>query len=99
MATFEATARFDKDWTDLEAADQARFRKAVANFLTDLEECSFRPGLRVKRVQGTEGIFEMTFAPDGRATCQHGDELLPGLAHVIWRRIGTHDILTRPPGA
>jgi hypothetical protein len=99
VATFETTARFDKDWADLDVGDQARFRKAVANFITDLEKGSFRPGLRVKRVQGTDGVFEMTFAPDGRATWQYGDELVPGLAHIIWRRIGTHDILTRPPGA
>jgi hypothetical protein len=99
VATFETTARFDKDWADLDATDRAQFRKAVRNFITDLEKGTFRPGLRVKRVQGTDGVFEMTFAPDGRATWQYGEERVPGLAHVIWRRIGTHDILTRPPGA
>jgi hypothetical protein len=29
---------------------------------------SFPPGLRVKRVQGTSGAWEVTFASDGRAT-------------------------------
>lgn len=99
MATFEKAARFEKDWADLDPADKERFRRAVTNFVADLDsEGGFRPGLRVKRVQGTDGIFEMTFAPDGRATWQYGDELRPGQPHVIWRRIGTHDVLTRPPG-
>ena len=98
MATFETAARFDKDWADLDPADKARFRKAVRNFIADLGTGKFRPGLRVKRVQGTDSVFEMTFAPDGRATWQYGEELQPGVPHVIWRRIGTHDVLTRPPG-
>jgi hypothetical protein len=29
---------------------------------------TFPPALRIKRVQGTEGVREATFAPDGRAT-------------------------------
>lgn len=98
MATFETTARFDKDWADLDPADKERFKRALRSFIADLANGKFRPGLRVKRVQGTQGVFEMTFAPDGRATWQYGEELQPGLAHVIWRRIGTHDVLTRPPG-
>ena len=98
MATFETTARFDKDWADLDPADKQRFKRAVSNFNADVVAGRFRPGLRVKRVQGTESIFELTFAPDGRATWQYGDELEPGVPHVIWRRIGTHDVLTRPPG-
>lgn len=98
MATFETTARFEKDWADLDPTDKERFRKAVRNFVADLDGGKFRAGLRVKRVQGTDSVYEMTFAPDGRATWQYGDELQPGLPHVIWRRIGTHDVLTRPPG-
>ena len=40
----------------------------------------------------------MTWAPDGRATWQYGEEKIPGIKHVIWRRIGTHDIFSPPPG-
>jgi hypothetical protein len=47
---------------------------------------SFPPGLRVKRVQGVSGVWEVTFAPDGRATFAYGDEVIEGQAHVIWRR-------------
>ena len=49
-------------------------------------------GLRVKRVQGTEADFEMTWAPDGRAIFRYGEPVRPDDPHIIWLRIGTHDI-------
>lgn len=57
---------------------------------------AFPPPLRVKRVQAASGVWEVTFAPDGRATFAYGDEVLTGEPHVIWRRIGTHDVLGDP---
>jgi len=50
----------------------------------------------VKTVQGTGGIYEMTWANDGRATFQFGREVKPGEVHIIWRRVGTHDIFDAP---
>jgi len=47
-------------------------------------------------VQGYPGVWEMTWAPDGRATFEYGDELHPGEQHIIWRRIGTHGIFRKP---
>lgn len=41
---------------------------------------SFPPALRTKRVQGGVGIWEITFAPDGRATFEYGEELVEGEA-------------------
>ncbi len=64
--------------------------------MADLRAGRFRRGLRVKDVQGAAGIFEMTWAPDGRATFQSGEERRPGGRHVIWRRIGTHDVFVQP---
>lgn len=97
MPTFETTSRFDKDWADLDSDDRARFRTTVKeSFVPDLVARRFRAGLRVRGVQRTDGIMEMTWAPDGRATWQYGDELSEGDAHVIWRRIGTHDIFRTP---
>jgi hypothetical protein len=96
MPTFERLPRFDKDWQDLNAADQQRFREAVTRFVDDLRSGRFRKGLSVKRIQGTSSIYEMTFSPDGRATWQYGDEIVQGEPHVIWRRIGTHDVFDRP---
>jgi len=50
----------------------------------------------VKRVQGHPGVYEMTFAPDGRATFTFGEEIRPGETHIVWRRIGGHEIFERP---
>lgn len=54
------------------------------------------PGLRVKRVQGTTDVWEITFAADGRATFQYAEEVRPGEPHIVWRRVGTHDVLSDP---
>lgn len=95
MPTYERTSRFDRDWNGLSQADRNRFRKAVGTFIRDVGTGSFRPGLRVKAMQGASGIFEMTWAPDGRATFQYGQSQGSG-AHVIWRRVGTHAVLREP---
>jgi hypothetical protein len=47
-------------------------------------------------VQGHEGVWELTWAPDGRATFSYGPEVHAGEPHVIWRRIGDHSILSDP---
>lgn len=97
MPTFERLPRFDKDWAALPEDQKERFRRAVAAFVDDLDNRRpFRRALRVKRVQATHGVWEMTFAPDGRATWHYGGEVRAGEAHVVWRRIGTHDVFDRP---
>jgi hypothetical protein len=95
MPTYERSARFDRDWENLSADERDRFRRAVRNFVQDLASGSFRAGLRVKAVQGADGIFEMTWAPDGRATFQFGRGAGAD-THVIWRRVGSHAILRKP---
>jgi hypothetical protein len=96
--TYDLTETFKKDLSVLDAEDRRLFHAAVQAFVADLgaPDHGFRAGLRVKRVQGTDGVFEMTWARDGRATFEYGAELLSGEPHVVWRRIGTHDIFTRP---
>lgn len=95
--TYETTSSFQRDFAGLDETQRRRFRKAVQQFVDDLAEPRLpRPGLRVIRIQGAPMIREITWAPDGRATFQRGSEIRPGEAHIIWRRIGTHDILTRP---
>lgn len=42
------------------------------------------------------GVYELTWAPDGRATWSYGGEKFAGLPHIVWHRIGTHSILDRP---
>jgi hypothetical protein len=57
----------------------------------------FDPRLRVKRVQGRPGVWEMmTWAADRRATFEYGPEAIAGEPHVIWQRIGTHNVFRRP---
>jgi hypothetical protein len=97
VPTFAWLARFGADFDRLNPAQQAAFLAAVAQFVEDLQTGGqFRKGLRVKGVQGASGVFEMTWADDGRATFQYGDALLEGEEHVIWRRVGTHDIFRQP---
>ena len=95
MPSYERTRRFERDWKALSDHDRQRFRAAFERFSADLTVGRFRSGLRVKRIQGTDSIFEMTWAPDGRATFEYGTP--DGeRALVIWRRIGTHDVFRRP---
>ncbi|MGQ0773239.1 MAG: hypothetical protein ACT4NY_02280 [Pseudonocardiales bacterium] len=47
-------------------------------------------------MQGVADVWELTWAPDGRATWQYGPEQLAGEPHIIWRRINTHDIFRNP---
>ena len=95
MASYERTRRFDRDWKGLTAADQKRFSVAFERFDHDLGAGTFRAGLRVKRVEGTDQVFEMTWSPDGRATFEYGTPEEAGPL-VIWRRIGRHDVFRRP---
>jgi mRNA-degrading endonuclease YafQ of YafQ-DinJ toxin-antitoxin module len=98
MPTREVLTSFWRDWDRLTAAQQRAFREAVGQFVADLAAGSqgFHPRLRVKRVQGHRGVWEMTWAPDGRATFEYGDEVQPCEAHIIWRRIGTHSVFRQP---
>jgi hypothetical protein len=70
----------------------------VRQFIEDLKGGQgFGAGLRVKGVRGHPGIFEMTWdMPNGRATFNYGDTRIPGEAHIVWRRIGGHEIFPNP---
>ncbi|MGH3945415.1 MAG: hypothetical protein ACRDSI_10275 [Pseudonocardiaceae bacterium] len=93
MPTFATTPRFRRDHKALAPEQRARFEKVVREeFVPDVDANQWRPGRRVKRVQGVPKVFEMTWAPDGRATWQFGAPIREGVRHVIWRRVGTHDI-------
>ncbi|NNN13186.1 MAG: hypothetical protein HKL81_05515 [Acidimicrobiaceae bacterium] len=70
---------------------------AVNEFVTDLSQKNpFRKSLRVKGVQDKPGIFEMTWSGDGRATFEYGEPLRDNDVHIIWRRVGTHNIFNQP---
>lgn len=95
MPTWETTRRFERDWRSLDPDDRRRFRVAVGKFAADVAIGRFRKGLRVRRIEGTADIFEMTWAPNGRATFQYGQSRGQG-PRVIWRRVGTHEIYKEP---
>ena len=96
MPTFAQTDRCRRDFAGLTSTQTAAFRAAAAKFVADLPSGMFRPGLRVRGVQGAAGVFEMTWADDGRATFEYGPAVRGGETHVVWRRIGTHEVFTRP---
>lgn len=97
MPIREVLARFWKDFDALTPGQQQAFIDDVAQFVEDLKRGQgFREGLRVKGVRDHPGVFEMTWAPDGRATFEYGTSPYPGDVDIIWRRIGTHAILKRP---
>ena len=95
MPSHERTRRFERDWAALTPAHRDRFAVTFRRFDADVAAGKLRPGLRVRRVEGTDRIYEMTWAPDGRATFEYGASQGEG-AHVIWRRIGTHAVFRRP---
>lgn len=98
MPTFQTSRRFASDWQHLSGEQRELFRRVVLEeFVPDLTSGQFRPGLRVKGVRGARAaVYEMTWAPNGRATFEYGAEQRRGEPHIIWRRVGTHDIFRRP---
>ena len=96
MPTYEALETFWRDWDRLTKEQQASFRSAVDEFVADLQRGHLRAGLRVKSVQTHPGVFELTWAPNGRATLMFGTSPRGEDPHVTWRRVGTHDVLRNP---
>jgi len=71
--------------------------RAVIQFVADLRGgTGFRKSLRVKKMAGYDSVWEMTWAPDGRATFEMADQVKEGHPHIRWRRVGTHDIFKNP---
>ena len=97
MPTYDAEARFWRDWDRLSAEQRALFLQAVRQIVEDLQaRRPFRTSLRVKGFQGYKGMFEMTWAPNGRALFKYGVSPRSTDTHITWLRIGTHDIFQNP---
>lgn len=96
--------RFEADWARLSHEERTLFARVVRmEFNVACERFAHDPsmawprGLRVKRVQGAPGVWEMTWSfagPDGRATFEW--ILIDGDLAVRWRRIGGHEVFARP---
>jgi hypothetical protein len=97
MPIHEEDPRFWRDWALLPSDQRCQFVKAMRKMVRDLKAGqALRKGLRIEGIQGHPGVFEMTWADDGRATFRFGASVLPASPHIIWQRIGTHDILSNP---
>lgn len=93
MPTFETDQEFVRDWSRLTLTQRRRFKAAVRRFVEDLKaKRSPHPGFGIERFEGREGVFEFHWAPDGRAPFAYGTSPRPGDVHIVWLRIGTHDI-------
>ena len=81
------TAGFKKAWKKLNEGERGLARKAIRNLVTDIGY----PALRVKKIKGTEHIWEARASRSLRLTFQiEGDT-------IILRNIGHHDeTLERP---
>jgi hypothetical protein len=98
MPTNELEPEFFRDYARLTPAQRTQFKHAVRDFVDDMKaNRTFRPSLRVRGVQSHAGVFEMTWEmPNGRATFAYGETHLPNEPHIIWRRVGGHEIFKRP---
>jgi hypothetical protein len=81
VPTFEPLPRFTADLQHFTPAERRRFRRVVLDaFVPDLRTGrQFRPGLRIKRVRCAPGVYELTWAPDGRATWAYALEQIAGV--------------------
>jgi hypothetical protein len=101
---FEAYTRFDREFQKLPKAHRMTFYAAIVPQFNEAaqraaagEANPWPAGLRVKKVQGVSGVWEMTWSmdnPDGRATWEWAE--IDGEPAVRWRRIGTHRIFADP---
>jgi hypothetical protein len=100
--TYERPDSFKRDYRSLDPSKRELAKERIRQFkddLTAIEEgtaTEFRSGLRVKPMRYKPGIWEMSWNGDGRATFEYGESIIEGKRHVIWRRIGTHEIFSAP---
>lgn len=80
------TRRFEKDYASLPQSIQNTVDKKLKIFVDD----QYHPSLRVKKIEGTQGIWEMRVSRNYRITFQFIND------GIILRRVGTHDILKTP---
>jgi mRNA interferase RelE/StbE len=81
------TERFKHAYLSLEHEDQARVKKALRWMAKDLKY----PSLRVKKIQGTTGIWEARASRSLRKTFQMEEGAL------LLRNVGHHDETLRKP--
>ena len=84
---FVLTARFRRAFRTLTPDDQKRVHKALRLMDEDLRH----PGLRIKRIRGTQGIWEARASRSLRLTFEvEGDK-------IVLRNVGGHDATLKKP--
>lgn len=81
------TERFRRAYRSLTTEDQKRVQNALRRMAEDLRH----PGLRVKRIRGTHGIWEVRASRALRLTFEvEGDK-------IVLRNVGSHDATLKKP--
>ena len=101
---WQTAPAFDADLRRLRPDELNQFREVVRKaFVPAAERRAADPAarwpkkLRVRAVEGTRGIWEMTWSfsgPDGRATFEWIE--IEGEPAIRWRRVGGHEIFRDP---
>lgn len=84
MPTYEALARFLREYGKLTAEQRLQFAIAYRQMVADLKaKRSFKARLRILQMTDHPGIFEMSWGQGGRATFSFGPEKRPGERHIV----------------
>lgn len=95
--TYGLSLGFAREFARMPREHRRAFRAAVEKLVEALREGADLPhSLRIKRVQGTKDVWEMSYSGDGRATFRYASQVKPGETHVEWLRVGGHEIFSRP---
>lgn len=82
--------RFVKNFRKLSKSNQKAFEIQIKKFLNNPTP-PFQPSLRIKRIQGTSGIFKMTITMENRMTWEFTED------GILLRNIGEHDKTLKNP--
>ena len=85
MKSVQFTKKFRKEYQRLPASIQKGFNEKLSLKLDDM----LHPSLRIKRIQGTKDKWEGSVTMKYRFTFEIHEET------ILFRAIGTHDILGR----
>ena len=85
VAAYRFSNQFKKEYAHLPKEVQEAFDKKFRLFLNNIHH----PSVRVKRIKGTENRWEGSVTMNYRFTFQISEDT------VLFRRIGTHNVLKR----
>ena len=97
MPTYCVDPRFSRELARLSPAQLRAFLRAKDRLVAALKaERHLDAGLGVHQLHDHPGISEFRFSAGGRATFRYGTSERGDAAHIVWRRIGGHEIYREP---